>query len=110
MLPKSCCLFEFTSSPGKFAPQGSHVPLSPSLAGGCVPCALPPPRCSVPCYLLLMVFQSEINFWRVFLRFRMMGSSSCGREGPEGVAEAWGRRKGRWDGKVELGGRPGLPH
>lgn len=57
-----------------------------------MPC-FPQPRCAL--YRLLMVFQSEINFWRVFLRFRMMGSSSCGKEGPEGVAEAWGCGKGR---------------
>ena len=82
MLPESCCLLYFTPSPWKFAPQGSHLPLSPNLAGGCTPYALAlQPQCAP--YRLLIVFQSEINFWRVFLRFRMMGSSSWGREGPQ---------------------------
>lgn len=46
-LLKSCCLFNSTPSPGKFASQGRHLPLSPTWLEAVphVPC--PPPSATV---------------------------------------------------------------
>lgn len=84
----------------KLNPQGNYPPLSPTCLGAVLGM---PWATGLQCapYRLLIVFQSEINFWRVFLCFRMVGSSSWGREGQSergrpGDTGGSGGRIGKW--------------